>query len=219
MKVPFGWAQAPVYFQELMNKVLKDLPFTIAYLEDIIIYSKTAEEHLDHLQQVFNKLHDAKLSMKLSKCPFFTKEIQYLGHFLGTTGIKPLPSKTSAIKLVKPPKNVKQVRAFLGPVGYYCIFIRNFAQRAKPCTALICHDAKFAWTSGHHSAFNTLKSVLLEASILQYPDPSKCYIVYTDASDDACGAQLSQEHDGQELPVPFLSHTFTDTQQKWSTTE
>ena len=101
LKVPFGLAQAPAYFQELMNKVLKDLPFTIAYLDDIIIYSKTAEEHLDHLQQVFHKLCDAELSMKLSKCHFFTKEIQYLGHVLSTTGIKPLPSKTAAIKLMK----------------------------------------------------------------------------------------------------------------------
>ena len=77
LKVPFGLAQAPVYFQELMNKVWKGFPFTIAYLDDIIIYSKTAEEHLDHLQQVFHKLHDAELSMKLSKCHFFAKEIQY----------------------------------------------------------------------------------------------------------------------------------------------
>ena len=120
MKVPFGLAQAPVYFQELMNKVLKALPFTVVYLDDIIIYSKTAKEHLDHLQQVFHKLCNAKLSMKLSKCHFFAKEIQYVSHVLSTTGIKPLPSKTSAIKLMKPPKNAKQVRAFLGLVGYYC---------------------------------------------------------------------------------------------------
>ena len=83
---------------------------------------------------------------------------------------------------------------------------RYFAQIAKPLTALTHHDAKFDWTSGHHAAFNTLKSALIEAPILHYPDPSKCYIVYTDASDDACGAQLSQEHNGQELPVAFLYH-------------
>ena len=80
LKVPFGLAQAQVYFQELMNKALKDLPLTTAYLDDIIIYSKTAEEHLDHLQQGFHKLCDAELIMKLSKCPFCTKEFQYLDH-------------------------------------------------------------------------------------------------------------------------------------------
>ena len=87
-----------------MNKVLKGLPFAIAYLDDIIIYSKTAEECPDHLQQVFHQLHNAELSMKLSKCHFFAKEIQYLGHVLSTTGIKPIPSKTAAIKLMDPPK-------------------------------------------------------------------------------------------------------------------
>ena len=91
-----------------MNKVLKDLHFAIAYLADIIIYSKTAKEHLDHLQQVFHKLGNAKLSMKLSKCHFFAKEIQYLGLVLSTTGIEPLPSKTATFKLTNPPKNVKQ---------------------------------------------------------------------------------------------------------------
>ena len=90
-----------------MNKVLKDLPFTTAYLGDIISYSKTAKERLDHLQQVFHKLCNAELSMKLTKCHFFAKEIQYLGHVLSITVIKPLPSKTAAIKLMKPPKNVK----------------------------------------------------------------------------------------------------------------
>ena len=88
-----------------------------------------------------------------------------------------------------------------------------------PLKALTCHDAKFVWTSTHHTAFNTLRSALLEAAIVHYPDPSKHYIVYTNTSNDACGAQLSQEHDGQELPVALLWHTFTDTQQKWSTME
>ena len=108
--------------------------------------SKTAEEHLDHLQQVVYKLCDAKLTMKLIKCHFFAKEIQYVGHVLNTTGIKPLPFKTAAIKLMNPHKDAKQVKAFLGLVGYYCKFINNFACIAKPLTALTCHDAKIAWT-------------------------------------------------------------------------
>ena len=121
--------------------------------------------------------------------------------------------KTAAFKLMNLP-NAKQVRAFLGLVGYYCKFIKNFACIAKPLTALTHHDAKFAWTSSHLTAFNTLKGALFEAPILHCPYPSKCYIVYTDASDDAWRAHLSHEHDGQELPVEFLSHTFTDTQWK-----
>ena len=189
LKVLFGLAQAPVYFQELMTKVPKDLPFAIAYLDDII-YSQTAKEHLDHLQQVFHKLCDAKLYMKLSKSHFFNKEIQYLDHVLSTTCIKPLPSKMIAIKLMKPKKNAKQIQAFLGLVGYYCKFIKKFAQIAKPLTALTHQDAMYAWTSGHHTAFNTFKGALLEAPILHYPDPSKHYIVYTDAPDEPFGAQV-----------------------------
>ena len=109
-----------------MNKVIKYLPFAIAYLDGIIIYSKTAEEHLDHLWQMSHKCHDAELSMKLSKCHFFAKEIQYVGNVLSTTGIKPPPSKTAVIKLMKPPKDAKQVKAFLRLAGYYHKFIRNF---------------------------------------------------------------------------------------------
>ena len=113
---------------------------------------------------------------------------------------------------MNPPKNAKQVRAFWDLLVTTAQFIKNFAHIAKPLTALTHHDAKFAWTSSHLTAFNTLKSALLEAPILHYPDPSKHNLVYTDASDDTCGAQLSQEHDSQELPVAFFSHTFTDTQ-------
>ena len=102
--------------------------------------------------------------MKLSKCHFFAKKILYLHHVLSTTGIKPLLFKTAAIKLMNPPKNAKQVRAILGTFTH--------------------HDAKFTWISSHLTAFNTLKSALLEATILHYQDPSKCHIVYTDASDD-----------------------------------
>ena len=98
VKVPFGLAQAPAYFQELMTGILKDFPFAIAYLDDIIIFSKTPQEHLSHIRMVFNKLKSANLSMKKSKCSFFSKEIQYLGHILSATGIRPLPAKTHAIQ-------------------------------------------------------------------------------------------------------------------------
>ena len=125
------------------------------------------------------------------------------------TGIKPLPSKTETIKLVDCPKGAKQVRAFLEFVGYYHMFIMKFAHIAKPLKPLTQHDVKFAWTSGHLTAFYMLKSTLLEKLILHYPDPFKYHIVYMHASDDACGVQLLQEHDGQELPAGFLSHKFT----------
>ena len=217
IKVPFGLAQAPAYFQELMTGVLKDLPFAMAYLDDIIIYSSTPEEHLEHIKTVFEKLCDAKLSMKLSKCHFFAKEIQYLGHILGKEGIKPVPAKTEAIRVMHPPVNPKQVRAFLRLVGYYRKFIRNFTKIAKPLTMLTRMDVKFEWKEIHQDAFTKLKEAIIQAPILRYPDTTKSYIVYTDASDDACRAQLSQIHDRTEFLVAFLSHIFTDTQRRWST--
>ena len=109
MKVPFGLAQVPAYFQELMTDILKDFNFTIAYLDDIIIFSKTPQEHLSHIRMVFEKLKSANLSMKKSKCNFFSKEIQYLGHILSATGIRPLASKTHAIQHMQPPTTPKQV--------------------------------------------------------------------------------------------------------------
>ena len=153
IKVPFGLAQAPAYFQVLMTGVLKDLPFAMAYLDNIIIYSSTPEEHLEHIKTVFEKLRHAKLSMKLSKCHFFAKEIQYLGHILGVEGIKPVPAKTEAIKAMHPPVNPKQVCAFLRLVGYYRKFIKNFAKMAKPLTMLTRMDVKFEWKETHHCAF------------------------------------------------------------------
>ena len=113
VKVPSGLAQAPAYFQEHMTGILKDFNFAIAYLDDIILFSTTAEEHLSHIKQVFENLQAAKLSMKFSKFHFFTKEIQYLVHILRTKGIQPLPSNTQAIQNMHPPKTPKQVHASL----------------------------------------------------------------------------------------------------------
>ena len=109
MKVPFGLAQAPAYFQELMTGILKDFNFAITYLDDIIIFSKTPQEHLSHIRKVFEKLKSANLSMKNSTCNFFSKEIQYLGHILSATGITPLPCKTYAIQHMQLPTTPKQV--------------------------------------------------------------------------------------------------------------
>ena len=219
MKLPFGLAQAPAYFQELMTGILKDFNFTIAYLDNIIIFSKTPQEHLLHIKMVFEKLKSANLSMKKSKSSFFSKEIQYLGHILSATGIRPLPAKTHTIQHMQPPSTPKPVRAFLGLVRYCRKCIKGFAKIAKPLALLTRQQVKSEWTPEHHTAFLHLKEAIVQAPILHYPSPGKRYIVYTDASDDTYRAQLSQEHNGTEFPIAFLSHTFTETQQRWSTTE
>ena len=212
VKVPFGLAQAPAYFQELMTGIFKDFPFTIAYLDDIIIFSKTPQELLSHICMVLEKLKLANLSMKKSKCSFFSIEIQYLGHILSATGIQPLPAKTHAIQNMKPPATPKQVRASLGLGGYYRKFIKGFAKIAKPLTLLTRQQVKFDWTLEHHAAFLHLKEAIVQVPILHYPNPNKKYIVYTDASDDARGAQLSQEHNRVPSSIP-LTYLFGNTMQ------
>ena len=202
-----------------MTGILKDFNFAIAYLDDIIILSRTADGHLFHINQVFEKIQAAKLSMKLSRCHFFTKEIQYLGYILSTKGIQPLPSKMQAIQTMHQPKMPKQVCAFIRLVGSYRKFIKNFAKIAKPLILLTWQQMKFDWTPTHHEAFLKLKESIITAPMLHYPDPNKRYVVYTDASGDVCGVQLSQKHDGTEFPIAFLSDTFLETQRKWSTTE
>ena len=199
-----------------MTGVLKDFPFTIAYLENKIIFSRTAEEHLDHIRQVFKKLWNTQLLMKLSKT-LLLKKIQYLGHILSIMGIRRLPLKTHAINTMHPLKTAKQVCTFLGLIGLYRKFIKNFTKIARPLTLLTCHKAKFKWTPAHHTAFMTLKEAIIQTPILHYPGPAKKCIVYTDTSDNVCGAQLSQEHGWSKFPVAFLCHTFTETQRKWST--
>ena len=134
IKGPFGLMQGQSYFQELMAGVLKDFFFALAYLNGIIISRRMAEEHLSHIKYIFEKLMNAHLSMKLSKCHFFSQEIQYLRHILSTKGIRPLPSKTQAINNMHLPKTAKQVCAFLGLIGYYRKFIKNFVKIAKPLT-------------------------------------------------------------------------------------
>ena len=120
---------------------------------------------------------------------------------------------------MQPPLTTKQVRAFLGLVGYYRKSIKGFAKIANPLTLLTRQQVKFYWTQEHHTAFPHLKEAIVEAPILHYPNLNNNYIVYTDASNDTCRAQLSQEHNGTEFSVAFLSYTFTETQWKWSTTE
>ena len=150
---------------------------------------------------------------------FFHKGKPILGTYTQHQRHQTTTVKNASNQNMHPPKMPKQVCALLGLMGYYRKFIRNFAKIAKPLTLLTHQQAKFKWTPAHHNAFLTLKESVIQAPILHYPNQKKHYIVYTDASDDACGAQLSQEHDGTEFSIAFLSYTFTDTQWKWSTTE
>ena len=159
-RVPFGLAQAPAYFQRLINEVLTDIDFAMGYLDDIIIFSETEEEHLRHLEIIFERLRKAKLKLKLQKCNFFKRHIQYLGHLVSSEGIHPLPEKLESIKNMPTPNSPKQVKQFLGLVGYYRKFVPRFADISRPLTKLTKKNEVFTWTPECDKCFKMLKDSL-----------------------------------------------------------
>ena len=154
LMVPFCLAQAQAYFQLLMNKVLEGLPYAMIYLDDIIIFSKNELEHLEHLEEVIHQLRQAGLKMKHSECDFFKSQIHYLGHLISADGISPLPDKLDTIKHMLPPKDVKEIKQFLGLTGYYRKFVPRFADISRPLTQLTKKETKFMWTRNVRSHLN-----------------------------------------------------------------
>ena len=215
-RVPFGLAQAPAYFQRLINEVLIGLDFAMGYLDDIIIFSKTEEEHLRHLEIIFERLRGADLKLKLQKCSFFKKHIQYLGHLLSEEGIQPLPEKLESISKMPTPKNAKQVKQFLGLVGYYRKFVPRFADISRILTKLTRKNEEFKWTTECEKCFQLLKEYLQEAPILRYPDPAASYTLYTDASKYAYAGVLTQTVEDTDHPVAYVSGLFRGSQLNWA---
>ena len=222
--VPFGLAQAPAYFQLLMNKVLKGLKFAMTYLDDIIIFSQDEFQHLEHLEIVFSCLREAGLKMKRSKCDFFKSEIHYLGHLISPEGISPLPNKLDSIKHMPVPNSAKEIKQFLGLTGYYRKFVPRFADISRPLTTLTKKDVKFEWTSVCQKSFELLKEALCGEPVLKYADTSKPYTLYTDASKYGWAGVLTQPHemtiDGKSTttdhPVAFVSGLFRGSQLNWA---
>ena len=155
----FGLTNAPAYFMHLMNKVLMDFldKFLVVFIDDILIFSKTKEEHEEHLRLVLQRLREHKLYAKFSKCQFWIDEVPFLGHIISKGGIAVDPSKVSVVLEWKQPQTQKHVRAFLGLAGYYRRFIENFSRIAKPMTTLLEKDAEFKWTPQRQAAFDELK--------------------------------------------------------------
>ena len=213
LMVPFGLAQAPAYFQLLMNKVLKGLEFAMTYLDDIIIFSQNELQHLEHLEIVFSCLREAGLKMKHSKCDFFKSEIHYLGHLISPEGISPLPNKLDSIKHMPVPNSVKEIKQFLGLTGYYRKFVPRFADISRPLTMLTKKDTKFEWTPACQKSFELLKETPCGEPVLKYADTSKPYTLYTDASKFGWAGVLTQPDttaiDGKSTttdhPVTFVS--------------
>ena len=220
--MPFGLKNAPATFQRLMNHVLREYlyEFAVVYIDDILIYSKTFEEHIEHLEKIFEKLKEAKLMIKLKKCKFCEPNIEFLGHIVGRDGLKPDPGKVKKIKEMKAPKDVSSLRSVLGLFSYYRKFVENFSRIAKPMNELLKKDNEFKWGEKQQEAFEILKQKLMEEPILGYPDYEKPFVLFTDASGTGLGAILSQkDEEGKEIVIAYASKSLTPAERNYVITE
>jgi len=218
LRMPFGLKNAPATFQRCMNDILRPLlnKHCLVYLDDIIVFSTSLDEHLQSLGLVFEKLAKANLKLQLDKCEFLKQETTFLGHVLTPDGIKPNPEKIEAIQKYPIPTKPKEIKAFLGLTGYYRKFIPNFADIAKPMTKCLKKNMKIDTTNPEYdSAFKKLKYLISEDPILKVPDFTKKFTLTTDASDVALGAVLSQ--DGH--PLSYISRTLNEHEINYSTIE
>jgi hypothetical protein len=218
--MPFGLCNAPATFQRLMDLVLDEhkYDFTLVYLDDIIVYSDTFENHLKHLDCVFNKIHKAGLTLKINKCTFAANELKFLGHKITKDGVSVLPEKVDAVRNCRQPKNTTDVKSFLGLANYYRRFVPSFSTVAAPLNALTS-DREWQWTDACQLSFNTLKDLLTSAPILRRPDFNKPFVVYTDASNVGIGGLLTQEIDGVEYVIECASRTLSSAERNYGVAE
>lgn len=216
--LPFGYRNSPLIFQRILSRIIKSRSlnrFAMNYMDDIIIFSKSFEEHLDHLKQFFKAVEEERFKLKLSKCDFAKKSVRYLGHIIAKNKIQPLNDGLLAIKEFPIPSNRKQVRQFLGKVNYYHKFIPNCAERLEPLHHLLRKDTSFVWSENCTKAFEDLKHVLCSAPVLQIFDSNKDIVICTDASKMGVAAIMKQEDkEGILHPVAYFSKKLTPGQIK-----
>lgn len=219
--MPFGLHSAPATFQRTLDQVIgpEMEPHAFAYLDDIIITSKTLNDHITHLTEVFRRLRQARLKINSEKCEFFKQEIKYLGHVVCGEGIRTDPDKVAAIKDMQPPKNVRDVRRFLGVASWYRRFVPDFSKLSQPLTSLLKKGKHFKWGKDQQQAFVDLKRNLTEAPVLACPDFTKTFTIQTDASDFGLGVVLTQEIDGRERVIAYASRHLNPAEKNYTTTE
>ena len=218
--MPFGLCNAPATFQRLMDLILAGVQWStcLVYIDDIVIPGKTPGEHMCNLRVVLQKLREAGLRLKPSKCSFFQRQVSYLGHIVSREGVATDPAKTEKVAAWPCPTSVTEVQRFLGLASYYRRFIRNFAEIAKPLHRLTEKTQDFRWTDQCDNAFRELKQRLTSAPILAFPDFSQPFILDTDASQTGIGAVLSQVQEGQERVVAYASRTLSKAERRYCVT-
>lgn len=215
--MPFGLCNAPSTFMTLMNSIFHDIinVFVAIYLDDILIYSRNFDEHIQHLNVVFKRLRENKLYGKLSKCEFLKDSIHFLGHKISSEGIAVDQEKVQAVLKIPRPTKLNELLSFLGLVGYYRKFIPDFANHAYSLFALTKKDQEFKWREEHEQSFEKLKSLMVNAPVLQPPDFSIPFLVSTDASIKSVAGILSQDFGQGYQPVCYESHKLNLTEQNY----
>ena len=187
----FGVTNAPALFMDFMNKIFRPFldKFVVVFIDDILIYSKTQEDHIEHLRTILSILREKKSYAKLSKCDFWMKEVQFLGHVISALGIAVDPSKVEAVLQWERPKSVMEIRSFVGLAGYYRRFIEGFSKIIAPLTQLTCKDQPFSWTDHCEKSFQMLKQKLTSAPVLiiqTLVNPLKYFVMLLFKDWDAC---------------------------------
>ena len=218
--MPFGLTGAPATFQRCMNYLLMDVSHTMVYIDDIIVYSTTFEEHLTDLEKVLNVLKQNGLKLKPSKCEWVKAKVTFLGHVVSAEGMTPDPENIAKVKNFPVPKSIKEIQRFVGLASYYRRFIKNFAMIAAPLHKLTSKDSEFIWTDVHQKAFEELKQKLITPPILRFPDLSKPFILMTDASGYALGAVLGQQDEKEkDHVIAYTSRGLKPHEKNYSTIE
>ena len=215
-----GLTNAPATFQRLMYKVLGGLLWTtsMAYMDDLVVYSETFDEHIDALSEVFSRIRDAKLKIKPPKCSFAKTGIHYLGFIISSKGVQCDPAITEKVQSFSPPISKKDVRSFLGLTSYYRRFILDYAFIAKPLHDLTKDDVKFVFEKKHEKAFEMLKEALVSPPVLAFPDFEKPFIISTDASGIGVGCVLKQlDENKRERVIAYASRVLRPEEQRYST--
>ena len=223
IRMPFGLKTSPSTYQRLMSHILSGYTgkFCHCFIDDIICYSKTLEEHLEHLKLIFARLRDAGIKLKPSKCVLAKEKVKYLGHIISPGEIRPDPDNITKIRDLPAPNTVKQVRSFLGMASYYRTFLPDFSRRAQPLTELTKKRATFHWGQQEEEAFEDLKAALTQEPVLTLPDFTKPFILMTDGSSTGLGAILGQQFDreAKERVIAYASRRTTKLEENYSACE
>lgn len=221
LRLPFGLKNAAASFQRLMEHVLRELKgkCCMVYIDDVVVYSKNKQDHLQHLQQVFNCFHKAGLTLNLKKCNFIQKSLTFLGHVVSREGIKTDPTKVTAVSSFPIPQSLKEVQRFLGMAGWYHRFIPSFSEKAAPLHALKQKNSTWIWTDQCQQALDLIKQDLMQAPVLTSPDFTQPFRVQTDASEVGLGAVLTQECAGKEHVIAYASRLLRGAERSYSVSE